>query len=266
MSITRKSRGRVFCLLFNLRAFTRGVDTRMRYDPRERKFRAVSPKYELSFHHEGQAYYACKRGIIRRTQILGDSYFLPLITFEPGDLVVDCGANVGELKFYFTENDLPIEYIRIEPSPLEYECLKENVAPSQALNIGLWDSDGELDFFVSSQMADSSFIEPPTYEKIIKVQTKRLDGLLANRKIKLLKLEAEGAEPEALYGCKNILNQIEYISADVGFERGVDQTSTLAAVTNYLLSNGFELVDVQQGRLTALFRNSGSASRDCSPA
>ena len=238
----------------------------MRYDPRKRKFRAVSPKYELSFHHEGQAYYACKRGIIRRTQILGDCYFLPLITFEPGDLVVDCGANVGELKFYFTENELLIEYIGIEPSPLEYACLKENVAPSQTLNIGLWDSDGELDFFVSSQMADSSFIEPPTYEKIIKVETKRLDSLLANRKIKLLKLEAEGAEPEVLYGCEKILDRIEYISADVGFERGVNQTSTLAAVTNYLLSNGFELVDVQERRLTALFRNSGSGSPDCFPA
>lgn len=238
----------------------------MHYDPRNQKFRAVSPKYELSFHHEAQAYYACKRGIIRRTQILGDCYFLPRIPFEPGDVVVDCGANVGELKFYFTENELPIEYIGIEPSPLEYECLKENVSPSQTLNIGLWDSDGELDFFVSSQMADSSFIKPPTHEKIIKVRTKRLDSVLADRKIKLLKLEAEGAEPEVLYGCKKILDRIEYVSADVGFERGVDQTSTLAAVTNYLLSNGFELVDVQQGRLTALFRNSGSASRDCSPA
>ncbi len=238
----------------------------MRYDSRKRKFRAVSPKYELSFRHEAQAYYACKRGIVKRTQILGDCYFLPLIPFEPGDTVVDCGANVGELKFYFTENKLPIEYIGIEPSPLEYECLKENVAPSQTLNIGLWDSDGELDFFVSSQMADSSFIEPPTYEKIIKVQTRRLDSLFTNRKIKLLKLEAEGAEPEVLYGCEKILDRIEYISADLGFERGVDQTSTLAAVTNYLLPNGFEMVKIQQGRLTALFRNSGSASRDCSPA
>ena len=144
--------------------------------------------------------------------------------------------------------------------------MKENVAPSQTLNIGLWYSDGELDFFVASQRADSSFIEPPTYDKIIKVPTKRLDSLLTNKKIKLLKLEAEGAEPEVLYGCEKILDRIEYISADVGFERGVEQTNTLAAVTNYLLSNGFELIDFKKEkgkeRLTALFRNSGSASRD----
>ena len=48
----------------------------------------------------------------------------------------------------------------------------------------------------------------------------RLDSIesLKNRNIKLLKLEAEGAELQVLYGCKNILNNIEYISADIGFE------------------------------------------------
>lgn len=210
---------------------------------------------------------ACRGGISSRTQRLANWYFLPLINFEPGDLVVDCGANVGELKLYFKESGLPVEYIGIEPSPLEFECLKENVAPSEALNIGLWNCDGELDFFVSSELADSSFIEPRIYEKLIKVQTKRLDSLLANRKIKLLKLEAEGAEPEVLVGCSKILDRIEYISADVGFERGVDRTSTLAAVTNHLLANGFELVEVQpKQRLTALFRNAAYGPRDFSPA
>jgi FkbM family methyltransferase len=219
-------------------------------------FKARSAKYEMAFFHEAQAYYACKRGFTRRAQILAETYFLGSIDFQPGDVVIDCGANVGELKLCFRERAVPVEYVGIEPSPLEFRCLALNVAPSQAINVGLWSTNGELDFFVSSQMADSSLIEPPRYDEIIKVPTRRLDELFADRKrIKLLKLEAEGAEPEVLRGSEGILPRIEYISADVGFERGVAQSSTMAAVTNYLLARGFELVEVGYPRLTALFRN-----------
>ena len=227
----------------------------MHYRASDKKFRAVSAKYALSFRYEAQAYYACKRGISKRMQILGDTYFLPLVDFKPGDLVVDCGANVGELKYYFIENDIQVEYIGIEPAPREFECMKENVAPSEAMNLGLWNQDGELDFYLSGQTADSSLIEPPSYDQVIKVPIRRLDGLLADRHIKLLKLEAEGAEPEAIYGCEKALERIEYISADVGWERGVEQSSTMCAVTNFLLSNGFELVAIGEKRLTALYRN-----------
>jgi FkbM family methyltransferase len=233
----------------------RGVDARVRFDAARRAFVVRSGKHTLHFRHEAQAYYACKRGIVRRTGLLGETYYLPLIDFAAGDVVVDCGANVGELKYWFLEQNLAVEYIGIEPSPLEYQCLKENVAPSEALNVGLWDRDGTLDFYVSSQMADSSLIEPPEYDEVIQVPTRRLDSLLAGRRIKLLKLEAEGAEPEAIAGCEGLLGNIEYISADLGFERGVDQTSTLGEVTNYLLSRGFEIVANGQKRLTVLYRN-----------
>ncbi|MDX1561431.1 MAG: FkbM family methyltransferase [Gammaproteobacteria bacterium] len=255
MSLVRKSRGRLFCVLFNLRAATRGVDARVRFDREAQLFRVRSGGYELSFKHEAQAFYACKRGIAKRTEILGDTYFLGRIDFAPDDVVVDCGANVGELKYYFTLRDLPVEYIGIEPSPLEYRCLERNVAPSATFNVGLWDRDAELEFFVSSQMADSSLIEPPSYDAIVKVPARRLDGLLSHDRIKLLKLEAEGAEPEAIAGCEGILDRIEYVSADLGFERGVEQTSTLAEVTNFLLARNFELIANGRKRLTVLYRN-----------
>ena len=56
-------------------------------------------------------------------------------------------------------------------------------------------------------------------------------------------------------GCGNLLNQIEYISADLGFERGKKQESTFLSVTNFLLKNNFELVEVNLIRITALFKN-----------
>ena len=69
----------------------------------------------------------------------------------------------------------------------------------------------------------------------------RLDSILElkGKKIKLLKLEAEGAELEVLIGCENILMNIEYISADLGFELDQGTRSNEAEVTEFLLSHNF---------------------------
>ena len=76
-----------------------------------------------------------------------------------------------------------------------------------------------------------------------------------NGPIKLLKLEGEGAEPEILEGIGDKLSLIEYIAADVGFERGVSEESTLAETTNYLLKKGFEISEINKGRLCILYKN-----------
>ena len=147
-----------------------------------------------------------------------------------------------------------INYIGFEPSPTEFSCLKENVQPSTVHNIGLWNTAGELEFFVSSQGADSSLIEPLNFDDKIKVPVNRLETYVSS-KIKLLKLEAEGAEPEILEGLGDKLNLVEYVSADLGYERGVQCESTLVPVTNYLLERDFELVNVTHGRICALYKN-----------
>ena len=93
------------------------------------------------------------------------------------------------------------------------------------------------------------------------MQCKRLDQLSFNTtKIKLLKLEAEGAEPEVLMGSENILRNIEYISADLGPERGSKNEETYPAVTDLLYKNNFSLIKINPERPTLLFRNNALAN------
>ncbi len=176
-------------------------------------------------------------------------------------MVVDCGANVGDLQIYFSERNVDVKYIGIEPSPSEFACLQENVKPSTALNLGLWNEDRTLEFYMSPHNADSSFLKPAKIENEVSIPAKRLDSVL-DANIRLLKVEAEGAEPEVLLGCTKILDRIDFISADLGFERGPDQESTLPSVTNFLLKHNFELVDVSHGRIVALFRRVGLADEE----
>ena len=204
--------------------------------------------------HKFQAYLSYYRGFSGRVEELEKCYFLDNIKFKKNDVVIDCGANIGDLKLWFDKKGIEIEYIAFEPSPIEYENLLKNIFPSKAHNIGLWKENSEINFYISSKYADSSFIAPKTYENIVKVASRKVEYFI-NQRIKLLKLEAEGGEPEILLGAREKLKLIDYIAADLGFERGQNQESTMVPVINYLLSNGFELIDLNNGRVSALFKN-----------
>jgi len=254
--IAVQTNGDLFCFLFNFMARLRKKDVRFYFDKQETIYSAESKKYKRYFFSKFQNYNCYLGGIEKRGISLGETYFLPRIEFNDNDTVIDCGANVGDLKIYFDENKLKINYIAIEPSPKEYYCLSKNVAPSETYNIGLWNKNGSLDFYVSSHNADSSFLTPVSYSEKVTITTKRLDSFL-DKNIRLLKIEAEGAEPEVLKGCEKLLDKVDYISADLGFERGITQESTLAPVTNFLLRNNFELIDFSTPRIIALYKRIG---------
>ncbi|WFE89925.1 FkbM family methyltransferase [Roseibium porphyridii] len=251
----RRSTGAAYAQLFNETSKLRGTSARVVWDG---SVYIVSdpemPRREYVFRHEKQGLLAYSDGLVARAENLGSAYFLENVNFQDGDIVFDCGANLGDLFLWFDHKNLEIEYIGFEPSPVEFKCAEQNVAPHLVYNLGLWNRDDELQFYVSSQGADSSLIEPSQFDEVITVQTKRLDALIENE-IKFLKLEAEGAEPEILEGIGDKLDQIEYISADLGFERGKKSESTLVPVMNYLLRNGFELESIRHDRICALFRN-----------
>ena len=245
--------GKRFTSLYNTGARLRGVDVRADFDADRGRATVSSGGHTVEAYPQRRALNYAK-GIEARAKQLGEDYLLPLIDFAAGDVVIDCGANVGDLKLYFRHIGTDVEYVAIEPGPGEFAVCKRNVAPSRAINVGLWDSDGELTFYVSSDGADSSLIEPPSYDSVTRVPTRRLDTLVDYPRIRLFKLEAEGAEPEAIAGASGLFDRIDYITADLGAERGKEQTSTMPEVTNYLLANGFELVAVNHRRVAALFR------------
>jgi FkbM family methyltransferase len=197
-------------------------------------------------------------GLLERGAAIGKSYLLHYIDFTDGDLVVDCGANMGDLQLWFRNRKINIKYLGIEPNPIDYDCLYKNLlSDSSSLNLALWNKNGNLKFWVDSKSASSSLIEPPYFTEVIKVNSSRFDELEGLGRIKLLKVEGEGAEPEILFGAQKFLKNIQFISADLGPERGVEQMSTRNEVVNFLLENNFTVViENPYHRKTVLFKNS----------
>jgi hypothetical protein len=73
--------------------------------------------------------------------------------------------------------------------------------------------------------------------------------------IKLLKIDAEGFEPEVLEGGLRTLQKVKYVSVDVSFERGILKESTLVPVLNLMLKNDFKVSKMNHERMAILFRN-----------
>lgn len=241
--------------LLNVAAGLKQTGVTFVYDPDRNAYKYIDKEYgrPVYFVHKKRAI-MYRKGIIARTSLLARDYFLSRIDFSDGDVVIDCGANIGELYFWFLFNGLGIRYVPFEPSPLEFSALRLNCPDAESHNVALWNRNETLNFYLASEDADSSIIEPARHQGAIAVEARRLDDYITGP-VRLLKLEAEGAEPEILEGIGEKLPLIHYIAADLGFERGVLRESTLAPVTNMLLRRNFSLLDVAYPRVTALFRN-----------
>lgn len=194
-----------------------------------------------------------RRGIDHRLWVIARDYMLDEIPLEDGDTVIDCGANIGEFGLAIARKGTRIRYVGFEPGPSEFACLKRNIPEGDLRQTALWYEKAELTFYLDPTRADSSLIDTGRSDSQVTVPCVRLDEVLPRQPIKLLKIEAEGAEPEALAGSEKLLDQCSYIVVDAGPERGSDNQETTAEVVNFLVRRGFDLVRIRHSRVVLLF-------------
>ena len=197
-------------------------------------------------------------GFSNRLERLRNEYLISSILFSDNDIVIDCGANIGEIGLYFRSVSCSVRYYGFEPSLREFECCAYNNPGQNIVNKGLWNETGDLLFYQKSSQADSSFIEINDYDYTVEVPVVRLDEFDIGdgyETIKLLKIEAEGAEPEVIEGARQTLKRVQYVSVDVGAERGISHEMTIIPVINALMAQGFELLDFGYPRFVVLLRN-----------
>jgi len=213
-------------------------------------------KYKLIISQKLRAWFYFK-SLKNRFESLGKMYHFDKIEFSKNDIIVDCGSNIGEIYYslkIFNKN--VFEYYGFEPVESEFKILEINTSNKVKSPIALFDKNEIKKLYVHKEGADSTLLKDIRYGESENVDCRRLDSIenLKNKNIKLLKLEAEGAELQVLIGCGNILKNIEYISADLGFELEQGTKSNKKEVVEFLTERNFKHIDSNK-RLVNLFKN-----------
>lgn len=244
--------------LENFIALIRQKDIRFSYIKKKNLVKAQEKNLTKYYCEPKRCFWLYRNGISFRGKFIHKSYCIDKINFSKRDVVLDCGANSGDLFLELKDLVSSSNYIGIEPNPEDFKVLNLNCPNTTLINKALGIDKSFLDFFIATSNGDSSLIKPKNFQKTIKVEVIRLDQLMNElklKKVKLLKLEAEGFEPEILIGAGERIRDIEYIAIDGGYERGTEEVQTFTTLANYLIKRDFEISDIYFPWYRALFKN-----------
>ena len=159
------------------------------------------------------------------------------------DSVLDVGANIGEFTRACVNRSVGAIY-SFEPDEVPLACLKMNI-PSDTVKIydfPLGEVSESKFFYFAPKNADSSLIKPKAKSQKKLIEIYALDSIpiiFGESHSVLLKMDAEGAEPEVLKGAKSTLTKIRWVTIDVGPER--EGRSTYHEVKEILEQSGFKV-------------------------
>lgn len=246
----------LFVLLANTRFIFLRSHTRFCVS-REGLFVAREGSLQRHFADRSRGYVLYRDGVAQRFDRLFTSYLLHEVEFRRHDVVIDCGANYGDLWGTLSDRIHPTNYHAFEPSSRDFDVLRRNVSPSaNCVKEALGNVDGVRQLYVSSGQGDSSLIEPADFDSVETCTVAELDSYCERvgiNRIRLLKIEAEGFEVEVLEGASRSLEFTDFVCFDGSPERGLAKESTFSDVTNFLYASGFICLGVDFEWHRALF-------------
>ena len=160
---------------------------------------------------------------------------------QKDDVVLDCGANMGVFTRVALDHGAKL-VIAIEPAPENLEVLKRNFAAEIAAGKvilypkGVWDKDDFLSMNVdpTNSAADSFVLHPEKSEATtIKLPLTTIDKLVSELKldkVNFIKMDIEGAEPNALRGAKETITKWRPRMAISVYHKPADPIEVPAAI------------------------------------
>jgi FkbM family methyltransferase len=179
--------------------------------------------------------------------------FLSLIT--DGDVVVDLGAHVGYYTLLAARRVGPEGRVfAFEPHPDNFRLLVKNIESNFYRNVipvqkAVSNETGEAELFLQGPTTHSLFRKSKDSNKSVLVQTTSLDEYFQTveqrlrSRIKLIKMDIEGAELQAMLGMRQIINENAEIAIISEFEPDLLKASGSgpSEFISYLTEQGFKL-------------------------
>ena len=148
------------------------------------------------------------------------------LEIRPGDVILDCGANVGDISSRFAASGARV--FAFEPSPIVFPVLAGRFLhhPNvECINKGVWDSECTLSFSIPARRGSaddidvsegSSFMQSKhVIGQTVEVGCVNLVDWLRNfpGRVRLVKMDIEGAECQVLESmlAADVLDKVDYM-------------------------------------------------------
>lgn len=167
-------------------------------------------------------------------------YTLGDIGVREGAVVLDCGASVGVFARAALDAGAGL-VVAIEPSPINLECLRRNLADevNQGRVIiypkGVWDKEDMLTLYVDpDHAAAASFLHHDEAARPVEqVPLTTIDRLVAELNlptVDFIKMDIEGAEPRAIAGARRTISRFQPLLALCAYHEAAHPMEIPAAV------------------------------------
>lgn len=206
--------------------------------------------------------YSHLAGVKTEQDRLASLYLGDIVKVPEGETVLDVGANVGVFSLALEERGCQV--IAVEADPREFEALNKNLAGrGQAVEACLWSSSEHRILWRANDSGDTSLL-PGASSVPMQVKTITLDELWTRHEWPwpyLVKIEAEGAEPEVIEGGSRTIAAASYVTVDCSPERQGD--SPFVLVRERLEKLGFvhQATQIDGSRTVEIFSKNGDAGR-----
>jgi FkbM family methyltransferase len=176
-----------------------------------------------------------------------------------GEFVLDVGAHIGYYSLIMArcvgKNGKVFSF---EPNPLNFNILKKNIEINEYQNIVLEEKavsnkNGTTNLYLSKGNSGMHRIHPSKYcEDVISVDVVKLNSYFNNqitKKIRFIKIDAEGSELDVLEGLSDILknSKIKIIMEFVP-EHIIEHGSKPLDVLNFLNKYGFKIFIINEDK------------------
>ena len=161
--------------------------------------------------------------LFRREEYVED---LIIHNLEEGDTFIDVGANVGYYTLLSSKLVGPEgRVVSIEPVPETFKTLLKNIKINRASNIiaapkAAWNYSTKLKIYIPRKCYGfASVVRGSLKDEVNIVDAIPLDDILKGyTKIKLIKIDVEGAELQVLEGARKTLKKARYVILEVSRE------------------------------------------------
>jgi len=241
--------------------------------------RLVSSKWSIpytllpfSYFKLDSVVFFCRRGTYDFLHVkpsyepLTTDLILNLVRQFNSGLFVDIGAHIGRYTILAANTNKKIKVVSIEANPFIYKSLIKNVRINNLsrnvipVNVALLNSEKTVSFYLDEKGGSSTLISKDKKQfKKVRVKGTTLDSLLKNlrlslKKVRLLKIDVEGAEYLVLKGAsKTLKTSHPLIIVEVWTKRKLKKVSNLLSRFGYdsaLEIEGDNYIFFNHGRLS----------------